>query len=203
MSKFFSYDSLVWRFMGRIADSFILTLLFILTSLPIFTIGTSFTTVYYITLKMADNTEGHIILMYFKFFKKIFAESTKYSLLMILIGAFLAGDILICLHFKNASTTFFMASFFFIGIVYLMLMTYFFPVMARMDGTLIDYMKISFFMSIKYFSWTILLLVIPLCIIVVGLFIFWPLLFFSIGMIAYLQSLIFHQIFKKQGLCKE
>jgi hypothetical protein len=43
------------------------------------------------------------------------------------------------------------------------------------------------------------LIVVPICYILIGVFKFWPLLVISVGLIAYLQSLIYNQIFKVQG----
>jgi uncharacterized membrane protein YesL len=76
---------------------------------------------------------------------------------------------------------------------------YLFPVMARLDNTIMGYVKAAFYLAIRNFGWSILLIVVPVCYILIGVFKFWPLLVISVGLIAYLQSLIYNQIFKVQG----
>ena len=131
MSKVFSYDSPVWRFMGRLIDFLYLTLLWLVTSLPLVTIGASTTTVYYIALKMADNQEEYLTRMYFKNFVRFFRESTVVWLMVLAAGAVLTGDFYICVRIKSPAAAMLMSAFAVIALVYLMTVLYLFPVMAR------------------------------------------------------------------------
>ena len=47
-------DNGFFRTLGKLADLMILNILFIVCSIPIFTIGASLTAMYYVTLKMAE-----------------------------------------------------------------------------------------------------------------------------------------------------
>ena len=199
MGKVCWYDSPVWKFMGRLIDFAYLTLLWAVTSIPIITIGASTTTVYYITLKMADNQEEYLTQMYFKNFVRFFKEATIMWLMVLAAGMVLAGDFYICVQFKSPAAAVLMSAFAVIALVYLMTVLYVFPVVARISQSPVGYIKAAFFLAIRYFGWTVLGLVIFLCIAAIGVFGFWPLLLISIGLTAYLQSLIFRQIFKQQG----
>lgn len=199
MGKVFSYDSPVWRFIGRLIDFLYLTLLWIVTSIPLITIGASTTTVYYIALKMADNDEGYLTQMYFKNFVRFFRESTVVWLMVLAVGVVLAGDFCICFRLKSPVSAMLMAAFAVIAAVYLMTILYLFPVMARIHQSPFGYVKVSFYLSVKYFGWTVLCLVISVCVAALGVFGFWPLLLLGIGLTAYLQSLVFRQIFRQQG----
>lgn len=199
MSHLFSYDSPVWKFLGRIADFFVLTILAVVTSLPIFTIGASLTAVYSITLKMTEDKEGYLFRTYFKAFKENFKEAVLLWLPTLFVGLVLAGDFFICNQMTGPMAVMLFWSFVVLAAVYLMFITYLFPIVAKTRNTLSGYVKVTFYLCIRYFSWTILLVVIPLCIVAVGIWGFWPLLLFSIGLAAYLQSLIFTQIFKQQN----
>ncbi|MCM1048482.1 MAG: DUF624 domain-containing protein [Clostridiales bacterium] len=198
MRTIFSYDSPVWKFVGRLIDFLVLTLLWFVTSLPIITIGTATTTVYYITLKMTEDQEEYLIRMYFKNFAKLFKQTTKVWLMVLAVGAVLCGDFYICMRVQTPVTTMLMAAFFLITVVFLMTSAYLFPVMAWLDGNIAAYLKAAFYLSIKYLGWTILILVIAVCLIALGVFVFWPLLLIVVGLTAYLQSLIFRQIFNRQ-----
>jgi uncharacterized membrane protein YesL len=199
MGKVFSYDSPVWRFMGRLVDFLVLTVLWAVTSLPIITMGTATTTVYYITLKMTKNQDGYIVSTYFKTFGKLFLETVKAWLLALIVGLLLGGDIYICLKLGNPIASLILASLAVVALVYSMTLMYLFPVMARLDNTIMGYVKVAFYLAIRNFGWSILLIVVPVCYILIGVFKFWPLLVISVGLIAYLQSLIYNQIFKVQG----
>ena len=50
LASFFNYDNPVWRFIGKFFDVMVLNLLWVICSIPIFTIGASTTAVYYVTL---------------------------------------------------------------------------------------------------------------------------------------------------------
>jgi uncharacterized membrane protein YesL len=199
MGKVFSYDSPVWKFMGRLVDFFVLTVLWAVTSIPIVTMGTATTTVYYITLKMTKNQDGYIFSTYFKTFGRLFLETTKAWLLALIVGVALGGDIYICLNIGSAVASMLLAALFVVTLVYIMTLMYLFPVMARLDNTIMGYIKASFYLAVKNFGWSILLFVVPVCYILIGVFKLWPLLIISVGLIAYLQSLIYNQIFKVQG----
>lgn len=199
MGRVFAYDSPVWKFMGRLIDFLYLTLLWFVTSLPVVTIGASTTTVYYITLKMADNQEEYLTKMYFKNFIRFFKEATVVWLMMLAAGVVLAGDFYICLGFRSPASAALMAALAVVAVVYLMTLVYVFPVMARINQSPAGYVKAAFYLAVKYFGWTLLCIVIPLCIAAVGVFGFWPLLLLGFGLSAYLQSLVFRQIFRNQG----
>lgn len=198
MSKPFAYDSPVWIFMGRLIDFLLLTVLWAITSIPIITIGTATATVYDITLKMAENRDGYLVQTYFKTFAELWKKTISAWLLILAIGIILAGDIFICIKMKTPVTTIFLAAFVLVTIVYLLTITYLMPLITVLPNTLFNNLKASFYLAIRYFGWSLLMLVIFACIVTVGIFVFWPVLLFSIGLTAYLQSLILHQIFKRQ-----
>lgn len=185
--------------MGRLIDFAYLTLLWAVTSIPVITIGASTTTVYYIALKMADNREAYLTKMYFANFARFFREATAVWLMVLAAGAVLAGDFWICMQMERPAASVLLSAFAVIALVYLMTVLYVFPVMARINQSLMGYIKAAFFLAVRYFGWTVLGLVIFLCIAAVGVFGFWPLLLVSVGLTAYLQSLIFRQIFRQQG----
>ena len=73
----FGIDGKFYEIVSAIADLVILNLLFVLCSLPIFTIGASTTALFGVTKKMADNREGYIVRTYFKLFKENFKILNK------------------------------------------------------------------------------------------------------------------------------
>ena len=60
MSKLFRMDSPLMRFLTKIADLMVLNILFCVTSIPLITIGASWTALYSVTLKMVRDEEGSV-----------------------------------------------------------------------------------------------------------------------------------------------
>ena len=73
---FFNYDNPVWRFIGKFWDVLVINFLWIICSIPIVTIGSSTTAMYYVTLKLARDEDGYTIQSFFKSFKENFKQAT-------------------------------------------------------------------------------------------------------------------------------
>lgn len=73
-------DSKLSRFLTRIMELVVLNFFFILTCIPLLTIGASVTALYATTLKMVRNEEGYVLRDYFKSFAKNFKQGTAFWL---------------------------------------------------------------------------------------------------------------------------
>ncbi|HFU4093983.1 TPA: DUF624 domain-containing protein [Streptococcus suis] len=76
MRKIFSIESRYFRIFSRITDIFMLNLLFILTSLPLVTIGASMATLNGSWQRILRGEENEIIKSYFHYFISNFRQST-------------------------------------------------------------------------------------------------------------------------------
>ena len=72
------------RYLNRFADLMILNLLFLLTSIPIFTIGASLTALYSVCFHLGTDREGSTFRDYFAAFKENFRQATALFLLLLL-----------------------------------------------------------------------------------------------------------------------
>ena len=86
MSGIFSPESRFMRYMNRLADLMILILLFLLTSLPIFTIGASLTALYTVCFRLGTDREGGTFRDYFAAFRENFGQATKLWLVAVAWG---------------------------------------------------------------------------------------------------------------------
>ena len=82
MNGLFTPNSRFMRYLNRFADLMILNLLFLLTSIPIFTIGASLTALYSVCFRLG--TEGSTFRDYFAAFKENFRQATSLFLLLLL-----------------------------------------------------------------------------------------------------------------------
>lgn len=93
MGRFFSADSLPMRILSFLSNLIILNLLFIFTSIPIITIGDSFTALYAVIFKIYRKEDPGIIKEYFKAFKTNFKQSTLIWIPLMFIIAILGMDV--------------------------------------------------------------------------------------------------------------
>lgn len=136
-----------FRTCEKFGDLFILNCLFTLTSIPIVTIGASFTAMYSVTFKMVRNEDVPIKDGYFKAFKRNFKQSTT------LWVGLLVVFYLIYLQLKNVMSTTAKSGNFLVMVVGMQLMflsfliPLLFPMIARYENTNFNMLKNSLLAS--------------------------------------------------------
>jgi len=158
MTKFFSPDGKFYGFMSRLTDILKLNFLWLICSLPVVTAGAATIAAFSITLRMVEDTEGHIARNFFKAFKSNLKQGIPMSFIT-LLGAwavYLNFEI-----FKNADSPLFLATGIVSGYLFIFSLLYTYPLLARYENTIINTLKNSFRISMKYFmrSFFILLIV--------------------------------------------
>ena len=202
MKNAFSADSGFMRFLDRVSDLFILSVITALCCIPIVTIGASVTAMYHITLRMADGKDGRVIKPFFKSFAENFRKSTAVWLLIMLVAAVVYGDWFI-LYQTDAEIPFILNRVITISGGALVLITlfvgsYVFALLARFENTLKNTLKNALIISVMNIMKTLLLIVINLAPIVIGFVkpLLWaPMLLLAFGGSSFLASKIYLGIF--------
>ncbi|HIX77722.1 MAG TPA: DUF624 domain-containing protein [Candidatus Fusicatenibacter merdavium] len=184
--------------MSRVFDLMIMNLIFIFTSIPIFTIGVNYTALYYVTLKMVKNEESYVFKSYWKSWRQNFKQATGIWLIFLFIGVFLVMDIFLVNQMTGPST-YLRYVFFVILFIWGMVLTYVFPVLSRFDNTVKQTIKNSLLMSIRHLPWTIVMLVINLLPLILLIFapttvaslVSFVMIFLGIAVVAYANSWFF------------
>ena len=73
----------IFQKLEKFGDLFIINILFIITSIPIFTIGAAATAMYAFTTKLVKDQEGPVWKSYWSAFKKNFKPATKVWLVIL------------------------------------------------------------------------------------------------------------------------
>ena len=199
-SGFFNYDNPVWRFIGKFWDVIILSFLWGICSIPVFTIGASTTAMYYVTLKLVRDEDGYTFRSFFKSFKENFKQATAIWMIMLVAGLILGGDLWFFLKVYSGSTQFrsiMIAIFLAFSFIYLAIFTYAFPLQSRFYNTVKKTLFNAFFMSIRHFLHTLGMLAIDVVLIVVMLFYFPPLMLFGVALLAFANSYMLSAVFKR------
>ena len=157
MGKFFNMDSPIMRFMTKVADIMILNLLFIITSLPVITIGASLTSLYYVTMKLVRDEEGGIVRSYFHSFRVNFRQATILWLGTVLVVGVLIADLLILARIDSPIAAAMNTGVLIIGVVILMILQYLFPLIAKFDAGLVQTLKNACLMAMAHLPKTILM----------------------------------------------
>ncbi len=202
---FMNYDSRFSRVLNRLTELVLLNFVFILTCIPIFTIGASVTALYSITLKMVRNEEGYIIQGYFKDFRANFKQATAFWLIELLlyfqlrvlyVAAAVNGGKLIQIYTVITWT---------LGILYSLYFLFVFPLTATFQNSFFRIAKNAFIMIISHFPWVLaayLIVALPFAVsfgistkILQFSMLFWILIGFSL--LLFLSSFCLNRIFTR------
>lgn len=206
MGKVFDIEGPFMSGLTKIADIIILNTLFLICSLPIFTIGATTTAMYYVTLKMVKDEECYMVKGFFKSFKQNFLQATGIWLIILAVAFLLyedfrisSGQIAQAVEIPETLAMLLIVFLIAASIFFIFTVLYVFPVLSKFDNTVKNTIKNSFIMAISHLPSTIaivLITFIPLILIylVPQFFIF---IFAVFGFIAYGNSFLFMRIFKK------
>lgn len=201
MNGLFTPNSRFMRYLNRLADLMILNLLFLLTSIPIFTIGASLTALYSVCFRLGTDREGSTFRDYFAAFKENFRQATLLFLLLLLwlmgtggaavIFCFMAGW-MHCLFVPFAV----------LFIVVVLVASYVFPLLSRFENRTATTLKNAVLLSLGYLPRSIIIGAInlfPFVLLAVDLLTFlkagfaWLIIWFSAA--AYCNCLLLKKVF--------
>lgn len=198
MAKLFDYNNPIWKIMGKVADVFLLSLLWILFSLPVVTMGASSCGLYYVSLKLAENKEGYLFRTFVKGFKEGFVQSTVIWGIMAVIGGFVGTYIYRCQASGTEGALTLLWALLILAVFYLLIMTVVFALAARLSTSIFNLFMMSFMVCVNHLPWVFFMAVITICVTALGIFVFWPLLLFAPGAIAFAHAkILIHMIFPK------
>lgn len=203
MSKLFRMDSPLMRFLTKIADLMVLNILFCITSIPLITIGASWTALYSVTLKMVRDEEGSVSRSYFRSFRQNFRQATMLWLGVLVVLALLVLDIRVLNGMAGGTAPGLLrVGVEILALLGIMVLQYLFPSLARFEASLADTLKNACMMALAHLPKTALMTaatvgavwitLINNTTIAVGLMV-WPLIGFSL--MAFGNSGILRKIF--------
>ena len=79
----------VLDFINTLCNFIVLNLIFLITCIPVFTIGAALSSLYCVTMKEARGEYGYLVRTYLQEFKKNFKSGTKAFLILFAAGALL------------------------------------------------------------------------------------------------------------------
>lgn len=199
MHTLFNPENKFWNFMGKVADVACMSILWLITSLPVITIGASTAAFYSFTLDAVQDEEGHVWQSYFSAFRQNFKKATILWLLQIILFVVMAINLYAAWYFYLAKGI--------IGLVFLSLAfsgmlvlvctgLYMYPIVVSYDFSIKKVIMDSFIMAVSnlHVTLSIILLDVAACICtyyISGLFFFW------IGLAIFFSSYFIWGLFLK------
>ena len=199
--KFFSYESKFSQLLMKLCYACYLNLLWLLCSLPVFTIGASTTALYYASLKVVRGEESYVGRLFFRAFRENFRQVTVLWLILLGIGLFLGADGYILYHLRAASAgtaaifwTLILALVIAVSVVYVIVLEYVFPLLASVSNTNRAMLKNSFLIGTHYLFATILVFAVHFAMFFAVVAVFTPLIVFGEGLCALLSAWVLNRI---------
>lgn len=203
MFGIFNLDSPIGRAMNTVADIMILSVLWVVCSLPVFTVGAATTALYYASMRSVRQ-EGSVFKDFFRAFRDNFKKSLMFTLLLAGAVLLIAGDFWIFSKVQLAGESVLRVILYAVIFLLIMIVSYFFPLLARYDAAVKAHIKNAFLLSIS--SPLTTLIVAAMNAAPILLFLIKPVWFFRVlpfitilwvGMAAHINSRILLKLFEK------
>lgn len=158
MNKLFDLDNPVMEFLSKLFDLIVLNMLYIVSCIPIVTIGASTSALYYVCLKMYRGHEPYIWKNYWKAFRQNFKQSTLVWLIMFVAFGFLWMDFQIINTQDTSVFSVIRVALWIIGLFLICIYMYIFPILSHFECTTKQAFKNAALMIIAHLPNTIILL---------------------------------------------
>lgn len=156
----FNTESPVFQFLGTLFDFVILNVIFLITCIPVVTIGPALSALYTVTLREVRNEQGYVIRSYFTAFKENFKHSFLLSLIYAIVGAVLLYNLAFWAQIQTAAGTVFLIIIAVCTLLYVISLLYVFALSARFDNTIKRTVKNSLLIALASPVQTLMILLI-------------------------------------------
>ncbi|WP_180950272.1 YesL family protein [Pygmaiobacter massiliensis] len=201
MIPLFNPENKFWSFIGKLADLVCLSLLWVCTSLPVFTIGATITAFYNFTIHQVNDTESTVWHGFFTAFRKCFKKATCLWGIQLIGTAFLVCDFWLAWqyylsHNEGFGALLILSVICCVSFIFFSCFFYTYPLLAIFDFPLKKLLSHSFIMAMGNLPVTITLWVCwGLC--SVGIYYLSGVFFVWIGLAIFISSYFLFGVFKK------
>lgn len=197
LDKIFDMDNLVFRFFRIFGYVWWLNILWLICSLPLFTIGASTTALCFSCMKLREKDE-RVTRNFFASFRENFGQSTLIFLIMLAVGGVLGTDILLGSHSDSVMGYAVRCIALALLLPYGMTLLYVFAVQARFVNPVRDTLRYAFFLALRNLSYTIVMTLLVAAVIMLNTtIVLFNYISITIGMAAviYIFSSYYNKIF--------
>ena len=182
MKNFFNLENPVIQFLARVGDLMCMNALFLICSLPIFTIGASAAALHKVTQEIACDEDQGILKTFFKAFRSNFNQATVSWLLVLVFFAGIGCNLLLVQTFCTGTLSMVLRCL--LGAASILVLaeaSFLFPLIVRYDNTLREHAVNAGILAVVKLPRTIALVLLNLL----------PVLIFMISPKTFLETLVF------------
>lgn len=198
MNALFNLDNGFFRFMGKVCDMILLDILTLIMCIPVVTIGPALTALYYVTLKIVRDEEGYVFKSFFKSFLQNFKQGFLLELIVAAAALILYFDLGVVKNWMTQNSSILIRLLFYalVGLALLAVVTvvYIFPILAKFDNPIKKVLLNSVMMAVRHLPNSIFMVVVIIA-AGVSVYIYPILIFFVIGLAAFINSFVLRRIF--------
>lgn len=199
MNRLLDPEKKFFSAIGVVGDHLILSLLWMVCSLPVITIGAATTAMYDVSLKILEQKEYSLLKDFFHSFRRNFGRSTLLWLVFLAVGLILVLDLYFYYGLSAAGESWggiMMGFFGALTLLYLVCLVWVFPCAARFRSTFSRGIVFSFLVGVKNLGYTVLMLAVAVALTAAALFANF-LIPFVPGLAALVDSLMILRVFRK------
>lgn len=163
MKNIFSPEGALFRFTERLVNLVALNMLYLIFCIPIVTIGPATVALRYVTLKYAENVEDRVWAPFIHSFRQNLKQGMLVGVISTFLGLALAWALYIIYQLVMKDDGFNMVMLVLVSlscIIYLMMMGYVYPMIARYENTTRQIFRTSLILAIRHLPATVCLAII-------------------------------------------
>lgn len=199
LRRAFSPTGSLMEFVGKVGDFLLLSILWLVCSLPVITIGAATTAMFYVSFRLLSGEEEGCFRDFFRSFRENFRQATLLWLAALLLGAFLGLDLYFYLMWSAAGEwigTGLFAIFAAATVLYLCVMLYLFPYVAKFRCTFRTAIRNTAYLSLRHIPYTLAMIAADLLLTILCLQ-FGAMIAALPGMIAFVNGLCLQRVFSR------
>lgn len=198
LKRIFNYDNPVFQAINTIGEIIILNFMWMIFSLPIFTIGASTTALMFSCIKLHQH-DGYPWSNFWTSFRENFKQATALFFIYLVAGVVLAADMILGNQARDSFGTFMKVAACVLAIPYVLTLLYVFGVQSRFVNKVKDTIRYAFFLAVR--NWKATLQMVVLVVVVVWAnttvaLVNYLTIMFGAGFIAYSLSAYYNRVFE-------
>jgi len=198
MSFDFRYDNKVFSALNKFVDCIVASVLWIAGCLPIITVGTSTTALYYTVYKAIRCDRGYVGKNFWSAYRSNFKQTAKIWFMMLVILAMIVFDLHLFRPQPAQPVWVGVCYYFIVGIAFLFVIwnIFIFTYSARFENNIRDVLKNAALLAVSHLPWSLGMLLLLLGILVI-VYVIPPLLFVAPAALFFVYSYILEMIYQK------
>ncbi|MGN0405174.1 MAG: YesL family protein [Bariatricus sp.] len=196
----FNPNNPVFQFLETLTDFVVLNLTFLVTCIPIITIGPALCALYSVTLREARGEQGYMFRPYLTAFKKNLKNGTALFAIYVFAGAVLIYNFAFWTQVHMFLGNVILVILSFCAVIYILSLCYVFALSARFENTIRQTIKNSVLIALSHLKQTgilILLLLLPLVLAYISAVFKIFLTIFGFAFLAYCRSFPLVKVFEQ------